>query len=91
MKKKYHRGGRSGKLHNMAMRIRKNKPERYNPFKEALLKKEFMEQMKLLAQQNNQNVDIETMEDAITFAKSEANVADVVLDNKDIINESKQS
>lgn len=51
MKMKYQRGGRAGKLHNMAMRMRKNKPERYNPLKEQALKMQFMEQMKLLAAQ----------------------------------------
>lgn len=51
MKMKYQRGGRAGKLHNIAMRMRKNKPERYNPLKEQALKMQFMEQMKLLAAQ----------------------------------------
>lgn len=91
MKKKYQRGGRSGKLHNMAMRIRKNKPERYNPFREAILKREFMEQMKLLAQQNNQDFDIETIEDAINFAKLEANISDSSIEAKDSSDEPKQS
>lgn len=51
MKMKYQRGGRAGKLHNMAMRIRKNKPERHNPLKDQMLKLQFMEQMKILAEQ----------------------------------------
>lgn len=76
MKMKYHRGARAGKLHNMAMRIRKNKPQRFNPFREELLKKEFMEQMKLLAQQNNTEANIENMEDAISFAKASANITE---------------
>lgn len=89
MKKKYHRGARAGKLHNMAMRIRKNKPERYNPFREKLLKQEFMEQMKLLAQQNNKTVNIENMEDAISFAKTEANVPEIPDTVKETFDESK--
>ena len=51
MKMKYQRGGRAGKLHNMSMRIRKNKPERHNPLKDQMLKLQFMEQMKILAEQ----------------------------------------
>lgn len=62
MKMKYQRGGRSGKLHNMAMRIRKNKPQRFNPLQEELLKKQFIEQMKLLAQQNNLQIPTETID-----------------------------
>lgn len=70
MKMKYQRGGRAGKLHNMAMRIRKNKPERYNPLKENMLKLQFMEQMKLLAEQakldaNLNKEAIETIEETI--------------------------
>ena len=72
--KKYQRGARAGKLHNMAMKMRKNKPQRYNPFREELLKKEFMEQMKLLAQQNNVEAKIDNMKDALEFAKEVADV-----------------
>jgi hypothetical protein len=82
MKMKYQRGGRAGKLHNMAMRMRKNKPQRFNPFKEELLKKEFMEQMKLLAQQNNTEANIENMEDAINFAKSSTNITEPTLESE---------
>lgn len=82
MKMKYQRGGRSGKLHNMAMRIRKNKPQRFNPFREELLKKEFMEQMKLLAQQNNTEANIENMEDAVNFAKASANITEPTLESE---------
>lgn len=82
MKKKYHRGARAGKLHNMAMRIRKNKPERYNPFREKLLKKEFMEQMKLLAKQNNELIEINNMEEAINFAKTNSNINEDLLEDE---------
>lgn len=77
MKKKYFRGGRSGKLHNMAMRMRKNKPERYNPFKDALLKRQLMEQMKLLVEQSKLN------ENKITEQASETDLPETLKEETD--------
>lgn len=57
----------------MAMRIRKNKPQRYNPFAEQLLKKEFMDQMKVLAQQHNESLESNDTETAVDISVDTVN------------------